>query len=87
MNSPKFLQRFLFGIPGKRGSELVTRDLVRPPNPSDIVGSVLGRHMRGGNQVVVKGVIKQNVIITRLSDSNSPACLLPQDRCLKPSRT
>ncbi|MCK4335050.1 hypothetical protein KAX06_09765 [candidate division WOR-3 bacterium] len=56
MNSPKFLQRFLSGIPGKRDGELLTRDFVRLPNPSEVVGSVLGRHMRGGNQVVVKGV-------------------------------
>jgi len=84
MNSPKFLQRFLFGIPGKRDGELLTRDFVRLPNLSDVVGSVLGRHMRAVNQVVVKGVIKQNVIIIRLSDNNSPAFLLSQDRRLKP---
>jgi hypothetical protein len=56
MNSPKFLQRFLFGIPGKRDGELLTHDFVRLPNPFDVVGSVLGRHMRGGNQAVVRGV-------------------------------
>ena len=52
----RFLQRFLFGISGERGDELLTRDLVRLSNPSDVVGSVLGRHMRSENQVVVKGV-------------------------------
>ena len=52
----KLLQRFLFGIPGKRDGELLTRDFVHLSNPSDVVGSVLGRHMRGGDQVVVKGI-------------------------------
>ena len=52
----KLLQRFLFIIPGKRDGELLTYNFVRLPNPSNVVGSVLGRHMGGGNQVVVKGV-------------------------------
>ncbi|MCK4356306.1 hypothetical protein KAW44_04415 [Candidatus Bipolaricaulota bacterium] len=56
MNSPKLPQRFLLVIPGKRDGELLTRNFVRLPNPSDVAGSVLGRHMHSGNQVVVKGV-------------------------------
>jgi len=54
--APKFLQRFLFGIPGERDGELLTRDFVRLPNSSHVVADVLGRHMSVGNQVVVKGV-------------------------------
>jgi hypothetical protein len=53
----KVLQRFLFGSPGKRDGELLTRDFVHLSKQSDVVGSALGRHMRGGNQVVVKGVL------------------------------
>lgn len=52
----KLLQRFLFGIPGKRDAEFLTRNFVRLPNPSDVVGRVLGRHMHGGNQIVTKDV-------------------------------
>jgi len=52
----EFLQRFLFGSPGRGGGEPLTRDFVRLPNPSDVAGSVLGRHLRGGNQVIVEGV-------------------------------
>jgi hypothetical protein len=50
------MMAFLFVIPGKRDGELLTRDFVRLPNPSNVVGSVFGRRARGEDQVVVKGV-------------------------------
>jgi hypothetical protein len=43
------MMAFLFVIPGERDGELLTRNFVSLPNPSDVVGSVLGRHMRNGN--------------------------------------
>jgi hypothetical protein len=45
----KFLLRSLFGTPGERNGELLTRDFVRLPNPSDVVAGVLGRHTSGTN--------------------------------------